>query len=394
MDARSLSIALFSDSALPVLNGVSVSIDLLMRELRSRGHSVHLFTANYPGHKDADPNTHRFRSVRTPWTTDYPLAVPPFYARLREFRKQPFDVVHTHTPFTVGFVGLRWAESHEIPIVSTYHTNYDKYSYYLGIVPKRYLRYKIAKHLNFYYNRVGHVITPSETSKRWLTRHSVRTPITVVPTGVPPPRSFDRNQVREDLGITHDRPVVLYAGRIAKEKNIAVLMEAVALARATVPRIEFVLVGDGPARSEFAAMARDLGIGDHVRFVGAVKRAEVDRYYAAADLFTFASMTETQGLVVVEAMSHGLPALVSQGGGAGEAVVDGVNGYVLRNEPGEFARAISGLLSSKEARARMSDGARATAREYSVAATTDRVLDVYHKVVQQGFRSQRERALA
>lgn len=394
MDARALSIALFSDSALPVLNGVSVSIDQLVRELRSRGHSVHVFTSGIRGHSDADPNTHRFRSIKTPWTTDYPLAVPPFYAKLREFRKQKFDIVHTHTPFTVGFVGLRWAESHEIPIVSTYHTNYDKYAYYLDIVPKRYLRYKVAKHINFYYNRVGHVITPSEASKRWLLRHSVRTPISVIPTGVSMPRPTDRTAVREELGISPSTRVVLYAGRIAKEKNLGVLLESIAQARRQDARLELFLVGDGPARSEFASMARELGIGDHVRFVGAVPRAQVDRFYAAADVFAFASMTETQGLVVLEAMSHGLPALVVQGGGAGEAVVDGENGYVLRNEPDDFARGIGHTLANEDAYRRLSERARETARRSSVAATTDRVLDVYQDVLQLGYQPGRERSLA
>ena len=223
MAARSLSIALFSDSALPVLNGVSISIDQLVRELRSRGHSAHVFTSTFPGHTDTDPNIHRFRSLRTPWTTDYPLAVPPFYGKLREFRKHRFDLIHTHTPWTVGFVGLRWAESHEIPIVSTYHTNYDKYSYYVPFVPKRYLRYKIAKHLHFYYNRVGHVITRSDASMRWLQRHSVHTPISIVPTGVTPPKLIDRAEARSELGIAPETRVVLYVGRVAKEKNIGVL---------------------------------------------------------------------------------------------------------------------------------------------------------------------------
>jgi glycosyltransferase involved in cell wall biosynthesis len=389
-----LSIALFSDSALPVSNGVSISIDALVRELRSRGHSVHIFTSAYPGHKDDDPNTHRFRSIHTPWTTDYPLAVPPFYRKLLEFRNHKFNLIHTHTPFTVGFVGLRWAESHEIPVVSTYHTHYDKYAYYMPFTPKRYLRYKIAKHLNFYYNRVGRVITPSDASRRWLLRHSVHTPITVVPTGVPAPRMIDRSHARAELGIGPERRVLLYAGRIAREKNLSVLFESVAQSLEHDPRIEFVLVGDGPARQECTALARKLGIGDHVRFVGSVKRSEVDRYYAASDLFVFSSMTETQGLVVLEAMSYGLPALVAQGGGAGEAVEDGVNGFLLRNEPSAFADAIARLLRNDTLHAKLSSGARRTGRAYSVPATTDQVLAVYGQALEAGFQPQREHTLA
>ena len=387
-----LSIALFSDSALPVLNGVSVSIDQLSRELRERGHSVHLFTSSYPGHVDEDPNVHRFRSIRTPWTTDYPLAVPPFYSKLREFRRQRFDLIHTHTPFTVGFVGLRWAESHEIPIVATYHTHYDKYAYYFSLAPKRYLRYKIAKHLNFYYSRVGHVMTPSRASRKWLRRHSVHSPITVVPTGVPAPKMIDRSEARSALGIAPDRTVALYVGRIAREKNIGILLEAMARAHRTDTRTQLWLVGDGPARAAYTQQARDLGIGDVVKFAGAVGRNEVDNYYAAADVFVFSSMTETQGLVVMEAMSYGLPALVVQGGGAGEAVRDGENGYLLRNDPYVFSEALIALLADDDLQARLSRGAIDTARRYSVPATTDRVLAVYEKALGAGYRTVREKA--
>ena len=381
MDGRPLSIALFSDSALPILNGVSVSIDALVTELRTRGHSVHVFTTSYPGHKDEDPNTHRFRSIRTHWTGEYPLAVPPFYPLLREFRTQRFDLIHTHTPFTVGFVGLRWAESHEIPIVTTYHTNYDKYAYYMPFTPKRYLRYKIAKHLNFYYNSVRHVMTPSEASRRWLLRHSVRTPITVIPTGVPAPKMIDRPEARAALGLLPEQKLVLYAGRIAREKNIGVLLSAMQAAFQRDPDLLLMVVGDGPAREEYSLLARKLGIGDRVKFVGFVERSEVDSFYAAADLFAFSSMTETQGLVVLEAMSYGLPALVVQGGGAGAAVRDGENGYLLRNDPGEFAERLLNVLSDDVLYTKLSDGARATGREHTVPRMSDRVLDVYRQAL-------------
>ena len=381
MVERQLSIALFSDSALPIINGVSVSIDALVTELRTRGHSVHVFTTSYPGHRDEDPNTHRFRSIRTHWTGEYPLAVPPFYPLLREFRTQRFDLIHTHTPFTVGFVGLRWAESHEIPIVTTYHTNYDKYAYYMPFTPKRYLRYKIAKHLNFYYNSVQQVITPSEASRRWLLRHSVRTPITVIPTGVPAPKMIDRPEARAALGLLPEQKLVLYAGRIAREKNIGVLLSAMQAAFQRDPDLLLMVVGDGPAREEYSLLARKLGIGDRVKFVGFVERSEVDSFYAAADLFAFSSMTETQGLVVLEAMSYGLPALVVQGGGAGAAVRDGENGYLLRNDPGEFAERLLNVLSDDVLYTKLSDGARATGREHTVPRMSDRVLDVYRQAL-------------
>lgn len=377
MTDRALRIAIFSDSALPILNGVSVSIDSLVSELRNRGHSVHLFSTGYGGHRDPDPNVCRFFSVKTPWTKGYPLAVPPFMPYLARFLTSKFDLVHTHTPFTVGMVGLAWAKTYRLPVVSTYHTMYHKYSHYVPLPNKRYVGKRIARHTQWYYNQVQQVITPSEPSKRWLHQHNVETPISIIPTGVPLPRMLDRTELRAQLGMSPTHRILLYVGRIALEKNIDTLFRAAAHAFPRDPLLRLWVVGDGPQREGLAELARDLGIGDRVRFVGAVPREEVDRFYAAADLFTFTSMTETQGLVVVEAMSYGLPALVVQGGGAGEAVEQGVNGRLLPNNPEVFAKAIHEVFTDERAYAKLSDGARKTGRTYSIPATTDRVLEVY-----------------
>src|SRR6476619_6417269 len=212
MDAP-LRIAVFSDSFLPILNGVSVSIDALVSELRNRGHTEHVYTASSPFYKDPDPNTFRFPAIEVPIWKQYPLAYPPFYGMLRKFRRSSYDLIHTHTPFTIGFVGLRWAESHGLPIISTYHTLYDRYAHYIRFFPRRYIRFKIAKHTNFYYNSVDHVITPSEASMKWLSRHSVSTDITVIPTAAPSGRMMDRAEVRRSLEIAPDQKVLLYVGR-------------------------------------------------------------------------------------------------------------------------------------------------------------------------------------
>lgn len=371
-----LRIAVFSDSCLPVLNGVSISIDLLVRELRDLGHSVHVFTAAHFKYRDPDPNTYRFPAVQTPWTRGYPLAFPPFFPMLRKFRRHDFDVIHSHTPFTIGFVGLRWAQSHDIPIVSTYHTLYDRYAHYIP-APRRYVRYKIAKHTNFYYNRVDQVVTPSDASLKWLRRHGVTTPIHVVPTGSPTGSLLDRAEIRRSLGIAPEHRVLLYVGRLAKEKNLETLLQMAANVFRQDASVRLWLVGDGPYRAELAEFARSLGIGDRVRFVGFVPRAEVDRYYASADLFVFSSITETQGLVVQEAMTYGLPAVAVVGGGAGAAIEPGINGYLVKNDPAIFAQQVRSVLDNETLHARLCDGAAKSVRLYTTTDMAHRVVDVY-----------------
>ena len=378
---RPLRIAVFSDSFLPILNGVSVSIDSLVSELRNRGHSVHLYTAGSPFYKDPDPNTFRFPAIEVPVWKQYPLAYPPFYGMLRKFRRSTYDVVHTHTPFTIGFVGMRWAESHNLPLVSTYHTLYDRYAHYIRFMPKRYIRFKIAKHTNFYYNKVDHVITPSDAAQKWLQRHSVSSPITVIPTGAPCRRMMDRSEVRNALGLKPEQRMLLYVGRLAREKNMAVLFEMAELAFQMDPSLRLWLVGDGPYREECAAMVRRLGIGDRVKFVGFVPRPEVDQYYEAADLFVFSSITETQGLVVQEAMAYGVPAVAVAGGGASAGIVEGHNGYTVRNDPRAFAERVVTTLADDRLMAKLSEGAVQFVRLHGATEMTDKVLEVYANVM-------------
>lgn len=394
MSNEKLRIAIFSDSVLPILNGVSVSIDALVTELRDQGHSAHVFTAAFHRHKDTDPNTYRFMAVETPWMRGYPLAFPPFYQMLPAFRRHRFDIIHTHTPFTLGTVGLRWGQSHGIPVVSTYHTLYDRYAHYIPLLPRRYVRFKIAKHTNFYYNHVDHVITPTEASMKWLRRHSVTKPISVIPTGIPQVALYDRAETRSQFGVGPDQRIMLYVGRIAAEKNLDTLFAMAAHAFALDPALRLWLVGDGPYRKVCTEMARDLGIGDRVRFVGFVPRAEVDRYYAAADVFVFSSITETQGLVVQEAMVYGLPAVVVAGGGAAAAVLDGENGFVVKNDPVVFARAVMEIVADAGLYRVLSEGAVRSIRGSGTREMCDKVVQVYRTVMAESEKAMAEGLLA
>jgi glycosyltransferase involved in cell wall biosynthesis len=300
---------------------------------------------------------------------------------LLHFRKHQYDLIHTHTPFATGLVGLRWAESHELPIVSTYHTLYDRYAHYLRFFPLRYARFRVAKHTNFYYNSVNHVITPSEASLKWLRRHSVSTPVSIVPTGLRTRTFINRSEVRAELGIPRDQQIMLYVGRLAREKNLPLLFETAAKVFSARPTARLWLVGDGPYRERLTMQARELGVGDRVKFVGAVDREEVDRFYAAADLFVFPSVTETQGLVVQEAMSHGLPAVAVTGGGASASIQDHSNGFVVKDLPDPFADAILTILSNPDLRLSMSENAQITVKELGVPQMVDSILDVYGQVL-------------
>lgn len=381
-----LRIAVFSDSALPLINGVSVSVAALVQELRDRGHDVDLFANRFPGFVETHPNNIRFNAVEIPFWRGYPVTMPPLGAQLKRFRARPYDIVHTHTPFPVGMIGLRWAESHELPIVSTYHTLYDRYSHYVKILPPRFVRYRIARHTNYYYSRVNHVITPSEASLKWLRRHDVHTSATIIPTGSPLPKPQNREELRAKFGLNPTDLVLLYAGRLAPEKNLRLLLEAVSDVMRDRPEVQLWLMGDGPYRRACEDLVDQLKIRSRVKFLGFVSQASVGEVYGAADLFVFASVTETQGLVVQEAMLHRLPVVVVSGGGASETIVDGHNGLMARNDRMDFCQKMIEVLSSNESRDRLAEAGFHSQLPRSIPAMVDRVLQVYGQVISE-FRS-------
>jgi glycosyltransferase involved in cell wall biosynthesis len=382
LDGRPLRLALFSDSAPPVINGVSVSIEALMDGLRTRGHEVHLFATGYPVRPATNPYDHRFLGVLTKAAKDYPLAVPPFAIRRLEFERLDFDLVHTHTPFTVGYVGQRWARASGIPIVSTYHTHYDEYAHYAPVLKEEQVRKWIRLHTRKYYGAVDHVITPSEASLNWLRGHGVFTQATVIPTGIPAPQPLSREACRQQLGIKPDAEVIVTVGRLAREKSMDLTIQATAEVLRSRPNAELWIVGDGPDREDIEAVAKAQNLGSRIHFTGRVDREEVDLYYAVADVFAFASTTETQGLVVVEAMAYGLPAIVVKGGGAGLAVKNAVNGFLIEGRADAMTVAIEKVLSNELLRAELAEGARETAEEYSLETMVGNILDIYRGVLQ------------
>jgi glycosyltransferase involved in cell wall biosynthesis len=368
---RPLRIALFSESAPPIVNGVSVSVETLRRALIGLGHEVHLYTNRFPRHHETDPQVHRFLALTFPIWRSYPLTIPPAYPWLAGFRRQVFDIVHTHTPFPVGMIGLRWGESDSLPIVSTYHTLYDRYAHYVPLIPRRSVRARLARHTHYYYNRCDHVITPSDTARRWLERHAVRRPITVIPTGTGQVAAPSREEARTRLGLPADLPLVLWVGRLAREKNWPLWVATIRALADRGQRFGVLIVGDGPERR---AMQRALD--GHVTnfWLGVMPPPDVPLAYAAANAFLFTSLTETQGLVVQEARRQGLPVVAAASGGVVEVLRGDPGARLVRPDAGKLADAIDSLLAC---RGGVPGPAMLTDREMA-----ERVLNVYRQVLE------------
>lgn len=377
-----MKIAIFSESYLPFLNGVSISIRVLRDELRRRGHEVWVYAPRFKGYDDNDPHVRRFPSLYTPFEREYPIAFPIALSLWHEWRAQKFDIVHTHTPFLTGIAAMRWCKRARVPIVSTYHTLYEQYLHYVPPpFPKGFVRRLLIWHLRRYYRSVAQVMTPSEIGANMLKKYGVKTPITPIRNAVLPFPELSHSEARKQLSISDDTFALLYVGRLAREKNLPLLIHSMPVIVRQFPNIHLWLVGDGPARLELQHTCSQLGIQDHVHFAGSLPRDKVSLYLLAADLFTFPSLTESQALVLDEAQAAGLACVVTNQGGSAEAIDYGETGLVVEPEVEAFASAILRLIQDDKLRRRFSEIGARKRETLSVPAVADRVMQIYQSAM-------------
>ena len=383
--AASLRIGLFSESFEPVQNGVSTSILTLVDELRRQGHRVYVFAPAHQEQQEVQTNVLRFPSFVSAFNKEYPLAYPflPRLALTTHFQKLRLDVVHTHTPFILGLTGAKLALRRSVPLISTFHTLYSQYSHYLPFLPDGVTQGLLETYLPWYYNRCAEIICPSEVAANVLRDLGIERPITIVPTGIALPDGHAigdsaREKVRSELGIPIDAPLMLFAGRLAREKNVDMLLAVYSLVRESVPDVHLAFAGSGPFADELAALANAMPGGENVHFLGPIPHYRMSGVYAAADVFCFPSPSETQGLVVGEARAAGLPCVVVDAGGAPETVREGEDGFcVPEGDTDAFAERVIGMLTNRWKREKMRETARHNALEYTPERMVARVLSVY-----------------
>jgi 1,2-diacylglycerol 3-alpha-glucosyltransferase len=372
-------VGLFTNNYLPFCGGVTVSVETLRRGLEARGHEAWVLAPRFPGADDGAPRTLRYPSIPAVTYPEFALAVPFSHRLGRRVRELDFDVFHAHHPFLLGPAARRLARRQRRPLVFTYHTRYDKYAHYVPF--SRRLVEAAARGLSTRFaSRADAIIAPSAVLRDELRARGVRGPIAVIPTGVDLARFSpgDRARARGARGIDPDALVVLYVGRLDREKSVDRVLAAFERVASTVARARLVLVGQGTQADDLRRMATALHAGARVTFTGVCPHAELPDYYRAADLFLFASETETQVLVLAEAAACGLPAVAVEAPGCDEVVHDGDTGLLTKREPAALAEAAIGLLIDPARRAAMAARARQLAeREFDVALQIDRTLQVY-----------------
>ena len=374
-----MRIGLFTNNYLPFCGGVTISVETLRRGLEGRGHEVWTFAPRFPGAREDDPGVVRFPSIPAATYPEFALAVPWSPRIGRQVRNLDLDVFHAHHPFLLGPAARRLARRCARPLVFTYHTRYEKYAHYVPLT--RPLVEAAALRLSTgFAARADAVIAPSALIRDQLRGRGVTAPIAVVPTGVDLVRFRPSEQVaaRHALGLGGDGPRVLYVGRLDREKSVDRVLLAFDRVAGTLGGARLWVVGQGKEAEPLRRLAAGLGAGSRVHFAGVRAHESLAAWYQAADLFLFASETETQGLVLAEAAACGLPAVAVSAPGCDEVVRDGETGILTKGDPAALAEAVIGLLLDGDRRRAMGARARQVAEQaFDVTLQITRTLDVY-----------------
>ncbi len=378
MPSDRLTIGMFADSYLPEINGVVTSLVSSTRELRRRGHRVIVIAPSHEGAVDDDPDVFRLRSSPFPFYPQFRMAFPLPAKLLATLPRMPFDVIHVHSMFFIGCLGAYLAQFRRMPLVFTYHTLWTEYAHYVPVDPG-FTRAQAVWVSREFCNRATRVIAPTHGIRTLLATYGVNRPATVLPSGVDVSvfelSVADAPRIRAGGG-----PIALFVGRLGKEKNVDLVLDAFDVAARRIPDLRLIVVGSGPHEEALRRHANELASSPRIRFTGALDQRELGAYYAAADAFVFASTTETQGLVLLEAMTHGVP-VAAVDCPVSREVVAGESGLLCAERAGELGEALVALVrAGEDERARRIASAKNVARPYSLEALTDKLEEQYAQV--------------
>lgn len=389
-----MRIGIFTDTYPPFINGVSTSIVMLKKALEKQGHTVYIVTVNNENMKykyEEDEKVIRIPGIPVGiydyrLTGIYPVKI------VNKIRKWHLDVIHSQTEFGVGTFARIIAKQFHIPLVHTYHTMYEDYVHY---ITKGYFvgtSKKIVEYLTLFYcdKTISELIVPTEKTKElFKEKYKVNRNVYVIPTGIEIEKFYLENnknlnilEKRNSLGIAKDDFVILFVGRIGTEKNIDLLLNGMEKLIKLRKKIKLLIIGDGPDMGYYKEYVYKRKLGKNVIFTGKVPWDSISEYYLIADIFATASVTETQGLTVIEAMAAGLPVVCINDESFTGTIMNNVDGIIFNNLE-EYIEAITKLYQDRELLKNLGKKARIDAEKYSSEKFATSVLEVYRTAIKK-----------
>lgn len=382
-----MRVLMISDVYFPRVNGVSTSIQTFAREFVALGHEVTLIAPHYGQDGPPEPfDIVRLPARGLPFDPEDRMIRLSGLRRIREsLARRGFDLLHIQTPFVAHYTGVAIARRLGIPTVESYHTFFEQYlDKYVPLIPSTWLRALARRFSAAQCNAVSALAVPSIAMLEVLRDYGVQTPARVIPTGIALRQFAQGNgsRFRSAHGIASDRPVLVLVSRLAFEKNIEFLLRMLVRVKAQVPDVLLLIAGEGPARRDLQLLAESLGLAGNTLFVGYLDRnGPLEDCYRAGDAFVFASRTETQGLVLLEAMALGVPVVSTAVMGTREVLGEGKGSLIAAEEERDFADLCVRILTDSALRARLGSSARDYAQSWSAPRLAKSMLDFYEDVV-------------
>lgn len=401
-----MKIALITNNYLPFVAGVPISVNRLAVGLRELGHTVYVFAPDYKNNGCDDEYTFRFPTMRSKIKNTIPIPIHAYSEITRKFDIADIDIIHVHHPVLIGYTALHLAQKYHKPLVFTYHTRYEQYLHYLELyrsINKRAERgHRLEKaitnclqqqllpgYLGGYMKRCDMVFAPTESIRENLLPYNLNIPIRVIPTGLPE-SAFSMCKSSADIRrkfLNEKKYLFCTVSRLSKEKNLAFMLYGLALAKAQIGDcFNTIIIGDGPEKESLKHLATDLGLENSVFFLGTIPNDQIVMYHGACDLFLFSSLTETQGIVLLEAMAASLPVLGVKATGVSDVVKNGENGFLTENDVEDWATKLILLLKKENRLADMRCGAKKTALQYTQKKIAAKAAECYQEIIIKSLR--------
>ncbi|MEW6528788.1 MAG: glycosyltransferase [Candidatus Micrarchaeota archaeon] len=376
-----MKLAFFTDSYLPNIDGVVSYIVNYKQLFEKMGHEVYIFAPGTKKQKDEnkDPRVHYFSSTSFKPYPDYRIALFPFVSATNMIKEIRPDIIHSHGIATTGIAAFRSAKKINAPAIVSFHTMVSEATHYLTEKKslQSFLESVAWRYIEWYYSNFDRVIAPSNFSKTILEKHNIKN-VVLKPSGIDT-NIFCHEVECEFISKKYkiNGPIVLYVGRLAMEKNLSLLIDAAQKVINKIPSVKFIIGGKGPAEEYYTNLVKNSGLSENFIFPGFIPNNELPALYCAADVFAFPSAFDTQGLVVLEAMASGTPAVVPKNSAPAEYINDNENGYCFSDSQ-DFSEKIIFAIENK---ARLSRNAVITAKKYDLKICAKDMIDFYENLL-------------
>jgi len=379
-----MKIGIFTNNYLPNPYGVTQSVESFRKQFEKLGHEVFIFAPKWKGYEDKNPRVFRYPSISTNIKFKFPLAIP-YSKKMDEIlSKSDFDIIHSQHPNLLGTAAAKWARKKKIPLVFTWHTLYDEYAHFAVIVPEKLAAWWAIRNARNYANKADCVITPTESVKEIIKNWGVTNKnIEAISSGVEEEtyQNADRQVIRNKFGLKDGEILLLLVSRLTSEKNIEFLFRSVIEVLKNNKNTKFLVAGDGDLAPKLKSMAKKNDLADRIIFQGIVDKSKIKNYYATGDIFVYASKSETQGMIITEAMYLGLPIVAVRAPGICDLVQDKINGFLVAEDEKEFAGAVNKLIADANLRKKFGEAsARIARKNFTDKICAEKLLEVYKKV--------------